>query len=375
MECFLEQLGNGLSKGSIFALIAVGYTMVYGVIRLINFAHGEFVMVAAFVGFFTLGAMPPSAMPLTGYWALGASLLLAAALATLVAGVLAVVVERVAYRPIRNAGRIAALLTAIGVSLLLQNLGIQFFGAADRAFIREWQLPREYFPISSLAAGDMAQTDVYFCPRGDGSESERELPPVAVRAGEAITAAQLNSARARGVHTAFRVCALTDSMKRAIIVGSLIACSLLLHALVRYTGFGRAMRAVSYDRDAARLMGINVDRVISMTFFIGAAVGGIGGVLMGLHYNSLDPLMGFLPGLKAFVAAVLGGIGSVPGALVGGLMLGVVEDMVVGYGQISIGELALNLSTYRDAVAYAVLILILLFRPQGILGKEHAQKL
>ncbi|HOX39727.1 MAG TPA: branched-chain amino acid ABC transporter permease [Candidatus Brocadiia bacterium] len=372
MDFFLEQLGNGLSKGSIFALIAVGYTMVYGVIRLINFAHGEFVMVAAFAGYFCLGALPPSAMPMQGYWALGASMALATACAVLTAGVLAVAVERAAYRPIRKAGRIAALLTAIGVSLFLQNFGIQVVGASDRAFMQERQLPRRVSALSLYKPGDIPPADIYVLHEWPDAATDLEI---AFRAGEAIKPEDLADLQSQGVHMVFSLCPMTDGLKRWIIISALAACCLFLHCLVRYTAFGRSMRAVSYDIEGAQFMGVNVNRVISLTFFIGAAIGGLGGVLLALFYNTLDPLMGLIPGLKAFIAAVLGGIGSVPGALLGGLLLGVVEDLVVAYGHFELGSTKFNLTTYRDAVAYTVLITILLLRPQGILGRERAQKL
>lgn len=288
---FLQYLINGLVQGSIYALVALGYTMVYGIIRLINFAHGEFYMVGAFIGFYciTLLQLP---------------FILALLLAMVGTGLLAVIVERLVYRPIRSAGKIAALITALGISLFLQNFGQRTVGAEPKAFPQV-----------------LAQETYFF--------------------GEVmVTSTQI------------------------VIMVSTILLMIFLHLLVNHSKVGKAMRATSFSREAAALMGIDTDKIISFTFFIGAAFAGAAGVLVGMYYNTIDPMMGMIPGLKAFVAAVLGGIGVIPGAVLGGLVLGVAENLVVGFW----------ISTYRDAVAFAILILILLIRPSGLLKKHTREK-
>ena len=285
-----QYLINGLAQGSIYALIALGYTMVYGIIKLINFAHGEFYMIGAFIGYYCI----ISGMPL----------LVAFPAAMLGAGIFAVIVERIVYRPIRHAGRIPALITALGTSLLLQYLGQGVIGADPKAF-----------PAA------MAEKTFMF--------------------GEIIvTSTQL------------------------IIMSVTIILMIILWWLVNHTKTGKAMRATSFDKNAAELMGIDTNKVISWTFFIGASLAGAAGVLVGMYYNTVEPMMGMIPGLKAFVAAVLGGIGIIPGAVIGGLTLGIAENLVVGFW----------VSTYRDAIAFGILILILLIKPSGILGKNTKEK-
>lgn len=287
----LAQLLNGLILGTTYALIALGYTMVYGILGLINFAHGEIYMSGAFLGLlFTTGLKLP--------------FLLAFPLATGGAAVLGVIVERVAYRPLRNSPRLSALISAIGVSIFLQNLALTVAGPATRPFPRP-------FGIRVLT-----------------------LP-----AGLSISSLQL------------------------FIISVAVLLMLGLDLLIRRTAIGRAMRATAQDLETARLMGINVDRVIALTFAIGSALGAAAGILIGLYFNSVDPLMGFQPGLKGFVAAVLGGIGNIPGAMLGGLLLGFAE--VLG---------AVYFSQYRDAIAFAILIFILLVRPTGILGSTAQDK-
>ncbi|MDK2855707.1 MAG: branched-chain amino acid transport system permease protein [Bacillota bacterium] len=287
----LAQLLNGLILGTTYALIALGYTMVYGILGLINFAHGEIYMAGAFLGLFlTAGLKLP--------------FLLAFPLATGGAAVLGVIVERVAYRPLRNSPRLSALISAIGVSIFLQNLTLTVAGPATRPFPRP-------FGIRVLT-----------------------LP-----AGLSISSLQL------------------------FIISVAVLLMLGLDLLIRRTAIGRAMRATAQDLETARLMGINVDRVIALTFAIGSALGAAAGILIGLYFNSVDPLMGFQPGLKGFVAAVLGGIGNIPGAMLGGLLLGFAE--VLG---------AVYFSQYRDAIAFAILIFILLVRPTGILGSTAQDK-
>lgn len=293
MEQFLQQLVNGISLGSIYALIALGYTMVYGIIKLINFAHCDVYMVGAYVGYFCMTSLR---LP---FWC-------ALLIAMLLCMLLGVSVERVAYRPLRSAPRIASLITAIGVSLLLEYGMMFFVGAGVRSY--------------PTMTGFMAETFAW-----------------------------------NGV---------VVSAQQVIIVGVTVALMALLQVVVKHTKMGKAMRAVSTDRDAAELMGVNVNRTISFTFAIGSALAGAAGVLVGVYYNSINPLMGVLPGLKAFIAAVFGGIGLLPGAMLGGCFIGMVEVFVAGY--IS--------STYRDAVVFGILILMLIFKPAGLLGKKSREK-
>lgn len=292
MQQLAQQLINGISLGSIYALIALGYTMVYGIIKLINFAHGDIYMVGAYVGFFATTTLGLSFFP---------ALLMAMA----VAGIAGMIIEKAAYRPLRNAPKIAVLITAIGVSLLLEYGGILLVSPQPRTF-------PAVFP-----------TQTFNLPGG-----------------------------------------LVINNQQIVILAVALALMVLLTYIVNRTKIGKAMRAVSYDTDAARLMGIDVDKVISYTFAIGSSLAAAAGVLVGVYYNSIDPLMGIMPGLKAFVAAVLGGIGVIPGAMMGGVILGVIEALVSGF--IS--------STFRDAAAFAILIIILLFRPSGILGKNVREK-
>jgi branched-chain amino acid transport system permease protein len=297
MTTFLQQLVNGLSLGSIYALIALGYTMVYGVLRLINFAHGDVYMVGAYTGYYLSRKLKGDEPSLAGA-------LLVMLGAMLVCAVLGVVIERFAYRPVRRAARLTLLITAIGVSLFLEN-GAQLVFGADPKF----------FP--SLA------------PRADF-----------IIGGVRLTSEQL----------------------------TVIAVSFLLMILLRLfilkTRTGKAMRAVSFNLDAAKLMGISTDRSIAITFALGSALAAAAGVLIGMQIPKIDPLMGIIYGLKAFVAAVLGGIGNIPGAVIGGLLIGTSEVMVVGYLS----------STFRDAIAFGILILVLLLRPQGIFGRVEKEK-
>ena len=288
---FIQQLINGISLGSIYALIALGYTMVYGIIKLINFAHGDIYMVGAYAGFFAASSLKLPFIP---------SLLFA----MIVAAVTGMIIERLAYRPLRKAPRIAVLITAIGISLFL-----------------------EYFMV--LVATPQTRT----------------FP--AIFTGEI-----------------YRFAGLIVNSQQILILSVALVLMVALSYIVNRTMAGKAMRAVSFDTDAARLMGINVDKVISYTFALGSSLAAAAGVLVGVYYNSIEPLMGIMPGLKAFVAAVLGGIGIIPGAVLGGLIMGVVEALVSGF--IS--------STLRDAAAFGILILILLFKPAGLLGKNTREK-
>lgn len=291
MEQLVQQLINGISLGSIYALIALGYTMVYGIIKLINFAHGDIYMMGAYMGFFATSAMGMSFVP---------ALLIAMA----GAGLLGMLIERLAYRPLRNAPKIAVLITAIGVSLFLEYGGMLLFTPQPRTFPNVFETQTYHFGTFVI-----------------------------------------------------------NNQQILILLVSIVLMVILTY-VVQKTIIGKAMRAVSYDTDAARLMGINVDSIIGATFGIGSALAAAGGVLVGIYYNSIDPLMGIMPGLKAFVAAVLGGIGIIPGAMAGGVILGVIEALVSGF--IS--------STFRDAAAFGILILILLFKPSGLFGSNAREK-
>ena len=272
LEQILQQLANGLILGSVYALLALGYTMVYGIIKLINFAHGDIYMIGAFMGYYLINT-------------LHLNFFVALILSMVGTAILGVVIEFLAYRPLRNSTRIAALITAIGVSFLLEYGMVFFVGANTRSFPQ-------------------------------------------------------------------------------VIVGISILLMVGLQFIVQKTKMGKAMRAVSVDSDAAQLMGINVNRTISFTFALGSALAGAAGVLIALYYNSLEPLMGMTPGIKSFVAAVLGGIGIIPGAALGGFVIGLLETFATAVG----------LSDFRDAIVYAILIIILLVRPAGILGKNVKEK-
>jgi branched-chain amino acid transport system permease protein len=283
---------NGLSLGAIYALIALGYTMVYGIIKLINFAHGDIMMVGAFVGYFSLTL-------------LGTNIIVAMVFSMLVCAVLGVLIEKIAYRPLRNSTRIAALITAIGVSLFLEYATIFILGPAQKVF------PEAAFKIK-----------------------------------------------------AYDIAGLSILNKDVFVIISAVVLMLILQYIIKWTKTGKAMRAVSLDMEAAVLMGISVDKTISITFAIGSALAAAAGVMYGVYYSTVNPLMGIIPGLKAFVAAVLGGIGIIPGAMAGGFIMGLLETMVSGYGN----------SLYRDAVAFGVLILILLIKPTGLFGKDSGEK-
>jgi len=287
----LQQLVNGISLGSIYALIALGYTMVYGIIRLINFAHGDIYMLGAYIGFFCTTALHMAFFP-------------ALIIAMAGAAITGVCIERAAYRPLRKAPKIAVLITAIGVSLFLEYGGMLVLSPQPRTF-------PEVFPDKIYNVGGI----------------------------------------------------IIGSQQMLILATSLVLMVVLTY-IVQKTKVGKAMRAVSFDADAARLMGIDVDRIISFTFAIGSGLAGAAGVLVGVYYNSIDPLMGIMPGIKAFVAAVLGGIGIIPGAMLGGIIMGIVEALISGFVS----------STFRDAGAFAILIIILLFKPAGLLGKNVREK-
>lgn len=296
MENVLQQIVNGLSLGSIYALIALGYTMVYGIIKLINFAHGEIYMVGAFIGYY-----------LIQYWQF--PFFLALIFAMVGSAILGVLIEFLAYRPLRKAPRIASLITALGVSFFIQNvMKLKVFGGPDT----------------------------------------RAFPQVIAQ-------------------KTYQYGGISISNIQVFIL--LTACLLMiaLQVIVKYTRMGKAMRAVSVDPDAAQLMGINVNQTISFTFILGSSLAAAAGVLIGLYYNSIDPMMGVTPGLKAFVAAVFGGIGVIPGAAIGGFAIGLLETFV------SASSID-GLSAYKDAIVYFVLILVLLMKPAGLLGKNVKEK-
>ncbi|OOM69956.1 high-affinity branched-chain amino acid transport system permease protein LivH [Clostridium puniceum] len=288
---FLQQLINGLALGSVYALLALGYTMVYGIIQLINFAHGEIYMIGAFAGFYSASTLKLPLIP---------TLLVAMAVSALSG----IIIEKVAYKPLRNSPRIALLITAIGVSLFLQNAMRLLVGSNPKPF------------------------------------------PDLINAGS------------------INIGSIQIEVKTILMFGVSALLVILLQFIVYKTKVGKAMRASSQDMEAASLMGINVNNTISLTFAIGSALAGIAGVLVAISYPSITPYMGAMPGLKAFVAAVLGGIGSIPGALVGGIAIGLLETFSKAY-----------ISTnFSDAIVFAILIVILLIKPAGLLGKKISVK-
>lgn len=293
----IQQMVNGLALGSIYALIALGYTMVYGIVQLINFAHGDILMLGAFAGFFVLVAAAATVTPLT--------FMAAFLVAMLICAMIGIIIERICYKPLRNAPRINALITAIGVSIFIEN------GA--KVIPQIGPNPRQY-PTLPNVNYDLAGIGI--------------------------------------------------SRIQAIVFLVSIALMIVLNYIVNYTKIGKAMRAVSYDRNAALLMGINVNKVISFTFAIGSALAAAAGILFASAYPQVEPYMGIMPGLKAFVAAVLGGIGSIPGAMIGGFIMGIAETFTKGF--IS--------SQLADAIAFGILIIILVVKPTGILGRNVSEK-
>lgn len=303
---FIQQLVNGIHVGSIYALIALGYTMVYGIVRLINFAHGDILMMGAYFGIISLTRFKLPLPEPIGF-------LVTVIISMVVCGIIGMVIDRVAYKPLRNAPRISALITALGVSLFLENLFMVIFSATPR------RMPTiEFFNRS---------TEVF---------------------GVRLT------------------------MTTGVTIVLMIVSMLALEYVVHNTKIGKAMRAVSEDKHAARLMGINVDRVISITFAIGSALGGLGGVLYSVAYPQVEPLMGVMPGLKAFVAAVLGGIGILPGAMLGGFLMGIIESLSKGYIETLTGGILT--SSWSNGIVFAILIVVLLVKPSGIMGKNVSEK-
>ena len=296
LKSFIEQTINGLQTGSIYALIALGYTMVYGIVKLINFAHGDILMVGAYA---TLIAVSH-----------GMPLIVAIVLSMVLCAFLGVVIDFLAYRPIRKAPKISALITAIGMSFLLESLALIIFGANPRV------IDQKYIP----------------------------------------TFLSNNNKISIGF--------LSISMLTIFVIVVTLICMIALNLFIKNTKLGKATRAVSQDTGAAQLMGINVNKTIAITFAIGSGLGALGGALYAIVYPQIEPYMGMLPGLKAFIAAVFGGIGSIPGAMVGGYVLGLLEAYVKGSA----------LTTWANPIVFGVLILILIFRPNGLFGKNVKEK-
>jgi branched-chain amino acid transport system permease protein len=358
---------NGLGLGAIFAFIALGYTMVYGIIKLINFAHGEFFMFGAFMGYFVLLDLGIERLPLPFPIPILLAYVVAFTAAAISAGVLAVATERIAYRPVRKAGRIAALITAVCVSLILQNLAIKAWDAAPRAYPE----PREWTDVADLP--DEAPHNFWAIERFTTNQGEKIEKQVRVLTeGDRIDAAKREALADQGFDEVYRVITLSPNLIRFFVILALVFWTPVLWFLVKRTRMGKAMRAVSEDSDAARLMGININRVVAWTFFVGAFVAGVGGVFYCMTYGKVEPLTGFLPGLKAFIAAVIGGIGSIPGAIVGGLVLGIAESILpYGLREIFGWQAAF---AWKDAIAFALLIVILVVKPTGLLGKPMREK-
>ncbi len=301
MELFFQQLTNGLAIGGIYALIALGYTMVYGVLKLINFAHGDLFTLGAYIGFTLL-----TSFSLVGKMGPLPTLALYGLLIMGLVGVAGIVLERVAYRPLRSADRLAAVVSALGASIVISNSIMLIYGARFQVY------PHHLLPDITL---NMFGMKVPF-------------------------------------------------LRMLMLVLSIVLMA-ILYLFVQKTRIGTAIRAVAIDHGAARLMGIDVNRIISIVFFIGPALGGAAGFMVGLYYGQLNFMMGWLYGLKAFIAAVIGGIGNIPGAMLGGLLLGVIEALGAAYISIA----------WKDAIAFFVLIIILIVRPTGILGERVADKI
>ncbi|MDQ2982836.1 MAG: branched-chain amino acid ABC transporter permease [Actinomycetota bacterium] len=307
---FWELTVSGITLGSVYALIALGYSMVYGILKLLNFAHGDVYMVGAFIGYYALQGLGGASKPFITGWFVVAAMFLAAMLGC---GVLGVMIERFAYRPLRNAPRIAPLISALGVSIFLQNTALLLFGPEFRDY--------EIFTLIG------------------GSE---------------------------GILKTYRVGNVYFSITQLLTVLSSVGLMVGLTLLVARTPIGKAMRATSYDREAASMMGINVDRVIATTFFIGSALAGAAGVMFGIVFGQIFHQMGFIAGLKGFTAAVVGGIGSIPGAMLGGLVIGLAESYSAGY--LPQG------STFATLYVFILLIAVILIRPSGLLGVADIKK-
>ncbi len=325
---FLQQVINGLQLGFVYALIALGYTMVYGIVRLINFAHGDVFMVGAFMSFYAISRLqlhtwPSKLFPnMNSMLSVGIGSITVVILSMIVCALMAITIERVAYKPLRSAARISALITAIGVSFFLE-----YFGALPFVFSANYITYKRPFDVTTWVANS---SGIQTLAKGS------EVPPSSV---------------------------IFSNIALLIIVASIVLMVLLQYVVTR-TKIGKAMRAVAYDKQTAQLMGINVNMVISITFAIGAALAGAAGMLYAIAFPQVVFWMGIIPGLKSFVAAVLGGIGSIPGALVGALIMGQAETLSAAY-----------ISTpMRDAIAFSILIIVLLVRPTGIFGEATREK-
>jgi branched-chain amino acid transport system permease protein len=304
MTKFIQELVNGLTQGSLYALVALGYSMVYGVLKLLNFAHGDLYMVGAFVGYFVLQWFGgPTALVAPVPIVLLAMFLVAGA----GVGGLGVAIERFAYRPLRDAPRIAPLITALGVSFLLENTMLLLFGASYRDY---------------------------------------------------------NTSAFISFSTGIHIGALNIDIVRIMVIVLSVVLMIGLRLLVDRTRLGKQMRAVAADREAAEMLGINVDYTIAATFFLGSALAGVSGVMAGLVFNQVYTLMGFIVGLKAFTAAVVGGIGSIAGAMLGGMLIGIAESFITGYVS----------STYTNLIVFGILIVFMILRPSGLLGRVQLQK-
>jgi branched-chain amino acid transport system permease protein len=306
-DFFVQELVNGLTLGSVYALIALGYSMVYGILKLLNFAHGEVYMIGAFIGYGVLTVSGGAADPMFPIWLLLSLMFLAAMIGS---GLLGIVIERFAYRPLRNAPRIAPLISALGVSFFLQNSALLLFSADFRSY-----------GTFQLDDGALFVKGIHWGP-------------------------------------------LNISLIRIIVIVTTAALMVGLTLFISRTRLGKAMRATAYDREAAAMMGIDVDRVIVVTFLIGSALAGAAGVMVGLVFQRVYHFMGFVAGLKGFTAAVIGGIGSIPGAMLGGLVIGLAEAFSTGYLS----------STFYDLIVFGLLITMLLVRPTGLLGKADIKK-
>ncbi len=314
-ELFVQLLVNGITLGSLYGLIALGYSMVYGILKLLNFAHGDVYMIGAFVGY---GVLTLLGGPLSPNIAIAPLIVLMFLAAMLASGLLGVVIERFAYRPLRDAPRIAPLISALGVSFFIQNSALLLFGAQFRSY--------DSFVLGS--------------PNPEFFEPGPLTDPV------------------------FVVKNVNIQLVQVLVLATTAALMVALTLLVAKTRIGKAMRATSYDREGAAMMGIDTDRVIASTFFIGSLLAGAAGVMFGLLFSQVFHFMGFLAGLKGFTAAVVGGIGSIPGAMLGGLLVGLAEAFAAGY----LG------GRWADLTVFGILILVLLIRPSGLLGTKAIQK-
>jgi branched-chain amino acid transport system permease protein len=304
MHFFVQELVNGLTQGALYALVALGYSMVYGILKLLNFAHGDLYMIGAFIGYFVIqwfGGSKALSIPVP------LLLVIMFGLASIGTGALGVAIERFAYRPLRDAPRIAPLITALGVSFFLENAVLLLFGS---------------------------QTKIY------------------------------NTSDFISFNSGIHIGPLNIDVVRIMIIVLSVALMYGLTVLVQRTKLGKQMRAVATDREAAEMLGVNVDFTISATFFLGSALAGVAGVMSGLVFNQVYNLMGFTVGLKAFTAAVIGGIGSIPGAMLGGFIIGLAEAFITGY----------ITSTYTNLIVFGILIAFMILRPAGLLGRVALQK-